>query len=176
MKITSISCTAEDETIITFPIVHCKLPYIYHTTTVYNEKSKYSEIWEGIPTPAFGDFHKTLHDGKSFTISQESDYSSPWMGTDEKFLRYQPLRAFALVDCRSFNDTMWREFYKSQDLLYQHCPFIDGYMKKDDAIDIHLRHPQDCVNPDFDLLEFANNKGLDYKLQYQKESALVNGL
>lgn len=53
-----------------------------------------------------------------------------WMGLDQKF--FQPVREFVLLDCRNIHPKIITHFYTNEDLLHQHCPFIDGYIHKED--------------------------------------------
>lgn len=109
--------------------------YLYHTTVINNEKS--SQYWKDcaqadIPCPDFGKYHTSLENPKYFTLTEHCDYSSPWMGIDEVFLKYEVKGSLKLQDRRYWSEKI-------------HTPVpddLDGYIGVEDCVEIYLVAPE----------------------------------
>jgi hypothetical protein len=159
-------------------IIEVSPKYLYHTTTIYNKKSKaywketveFAEEDYPITYPNYNDFHHSLHPRKAFTITQYCDFNSPWMKYDYIFLRYKLKKPIKLIDDRNglYCRTMLIDMVNENN--------IDGFIQTNDCFSITLMNPSNCLNEKFKIIPFTSCKHnhefewdhLDY-IKYEKK-------
>jgi hypothetical protein len=134
--------------------------YLYHTTTILNEKSinivtdigrcKYHAEWEKFPT--------CLKAGKFFTITPRCDYHSDGPVTDyvthlpvvldQVYLKYKLKR-----DVKLMNNIGGRGHPNDQEIKD-----YDGFYEIGDCIEIYLKSPEDFLDPEFEMINFCDRK------------------
>jgi hypothetical protein len=145
--------------------------YLYHTTTIYNEKSKKSwkedveESLPYLPYPEWNSFHSILHPIKFFTITPYCDYSSPSLGRDEVYLKYKLNKPITLLDNR--DDVYGLE--EILNILQRNQGEIDGYIGLEDCVEIMLYTPSNFVDKEFEIIQFQK-----YEHDHEYEFTYLN--
>lgn len=156
-------------------IVTLDLPYLYHTTFVFNEKSEeyfeeLRDIYPDYQMPEKGNYPTALNIKKYFTISEHCNYSSPQCGYDEVFLRYKVKRPLVLAIYES--DFMYPphhnhssdDSHSSDDELLNmedYCVRFsgeecDGYISREDHVEVFLKNAAMCVEEDCEVINFLD--------------------
>jgi len=136
-------------------IIVVDIPYLYHTTTIYNEKSEenYKMLFEednnSIEYVEKNKFPTNLNIGKYFTITPKCDWSSPWMNIDQVFLKYKVIKPMSLlyvpIDERGQPD----------------CSMCDGFISYVDDVEVFLNNAADFVSDDYEIINFSDNSNIN---------------
>lgn len=138
------------------PTIVLEPKYVYHTTAVLDSRSEM--YWdenadEGVPTPAYGHYHTSVHPGKTFTLDEKSDYNSPWTGTYYVFLRYKVQRPLKLLDIRELNQS---DYCNVNPKLIDSS--FDGIYLKQDNLEVELCDPESVLAPTCEQIPFATDE------------------
>jgi hypothetical protein len=152
------------------------IPYLYHTTLVYNKKSKeeFLEYLDEIPNyklPKFGEFPTALNIGKYFTTSPLCDYNSSWTDADYVFLRYKvkkPLHLSIYKDdfmpyphppeCDDVSECEHPTILDKRGYCDLFSPETDGYISTEDHVEIYLKNAIDFVEEDYEIIPFTESE------------------
>ena len=151
------------------PLVEIEIPYLYHTTDFFNDKTcKYYNIpLEELDTtyPEYSDYMKckkyyntfsTAEEGiKPFTISPLYSIASPWV-VDNIFLKYKVNRPLKLYD---FRYDMFKKIDRSLPLADEFISYakengIDGFIDYSDAHMIYLYDNRKNISKEFQQFDY----------------------
>jgi len=100
-------------------------------------------------------------------VSQLADYSSPYMGFDEIFARYETTQNLTLLDLRE------SECHPNFEELESYEQ-IDGFISREDFIEIYLKNPKTCVDENFKYVDFIYKPNdFDYNAYASVENAYI---
>lgn len=147
---------SEDELDVNKYILHSNIKKLYHSTAVRDETSKeyFEELVEYTPgyiLPEIGSYSKDLNHSKFFTVTDGCTYffNCTWV-----FLEYDVIKPIKLFDMynfiidRCYNELPISEFNSVRNNLVEllgKSGKIDGYIDKEDCVEICLFRPGECV-------------------------------
>ena len=159
-------------------IKKCNIQYLYHTTFIYNKKTYdyYNEISicnKNFTFPEVNDFPTRLDIMKFFTVTQNCNYLSPWLDYDGIFLRYETKKPLYLFDVikykKDFPSHSESEIEWLLTIMLRNQ--IDGYIDREDCIELCLFNAIDCV---FDKYEIVESGKCDYDIAKEYEALKVS--
>lgn len=103
----------------------------------------------------WGPSPRELNIKKFFTATRHCNYSSPWMGNDEVFLRYPVKRPFRLRVGRKDHDETCVYDADNDRYTCEHRKNCDGYIDVEDHVEICLWNAADVVGEDFEIIDFV---------------------